>query len=379
MPTAIDASPAAENRLLDALLLHTHQEVSYRLARPAVSRNDPVTLELQESHFRNVLEAYRKAKELTPAERSTRRYLRHALRRSRLRQRPLAYRLVYQAASWLVNTAIGRRSNIVQHRKQIATYEKGVAVEQNVQLLGESLRSAGFGLVPEQTLQDRLKHQLPSFDIRYNDPNYPKTDFILHIKKLPGADAYYLAGFDALSTPTLKDVLSTLHNQGKKGSMESQPRMQFDRTNGYEFSAKEASNLVNGRPILKEVAGEAQWFRPGASLSAGEYRPEFDVQTALRELPIKEMKQPISRNNLVVALQEGAQREVTLQLSGGQEEKALISVAADARSVQLHSPEGRYLDLNDFANRLSVACQTHQQAQVRRLQPVQKKGRAKAL
>ena len=368
MPSPSDFISVNDNRLLDAMLLHTKQEVAYRMNNPAARRDDPVSRQLQLDHYRSVLDAFRKTKDLAPAERSTRRYLRHAIRRNKLRGRPLTYQLAYRSASWIVSTLLRRRSGVVRHRKELAAFEKGAAVEQNVHLLGDQLRRAGFNLVPEQALQQHLQHQLPRFDLRYSDPNHSKTDFVLHFKKLPGADAYFFAGFDAISRPTLQDVIKRNENN---------PKMAFSMIEGPAFTANEAAQLAAGRPIQKDVAGQPLWFRPNMPSPVGEHRPDFDLLRSVGELPIKEMKHAISRNNLLAALQSGEQREVTLQLPGGREEKALLSIAADLGGVQVHTKEGRYLDIADYTKRLTAAKLNQQQAQVRKLQPVQKNGRSR--
>lgn len=361
-------TPLVENRLLEAMVLHTKQEVDYRLNNPTARRNDPHAHQLQLDHYRSVLEAYRKTKDLTPEERATRRYLRHAIRRNKLKNRSVVYQFAYRSVSFITASALGRRRNIVQHRKQIAKYEKGAAIERNIQIIGNQLREAGFNLVPDHKLQENLKHQLPRFDVRYYDPNHPKTDFVLHFKKLPGADAYFFAGFDAIARPTLRDVLR---------QNEQNPRTAFSMVEGPTFSASEAAHLTNGRPVYKELAGGNFWYRTTAEGPLPVHRVDFDLTTSVSQLPIKELKDAVPRESLLAALQSGAQREVTIQLAQGREEKVLLSLAGDLSGVQLHSKEGRYLDINDYTQRLAVAKVSHQQAQVRKLKPAQSHGRSR--
>ena len=73
----------------------------------------------------------------------------------------------------------------------------------------------------------------------------------------------------------------------------------------------------------------------------------------------------------------GQCRSIVLQLDGGREEKAIVSVAADATRIQLHTLGGKYLDLADYTSRLSAAKEVRQVAEVRRLQPVQKAAKAR--
>jgi len=140
---------------------------------PAVYKGDDQSRQLEQEHYLNVFAAFRNRKDLTPVERSSLRYLRHALRRNRLSGRPLVYRLAYRLTSWIGSTMVGRRSAIIPHRRQILAMEKGTNVEQNVHQLSAQLRDTGFTLVPEQALQQRLQHQLPRFDLQYADPRKP--------------------------------------------------------------------------------------------------------------------------------------------------------------------------------------------------------------
>jgi len=357
-----------DNRLLDAMLLNTKQEVAYRMNNPAARKNDPQTRQLELDHYRSVLEAYRKRKDLTPEERSTRRYLRHAVRRNKLKGRPLTYQLAYRTASWVVNTLFRRRAGIVRHRKQVAAFEQGTAVEQNVHRLKDQLKEAGFNLVPDQALQQHLQHQLPRFDLRYAHPEHPTTDFILRFQKLAGADAYFFSGYEAIERPTLQDVIKRTDTSAK---------MTVSMTNGPVFTAWEAAHLAKGRPILKEVDGQSLWFRPNTPSPVGEHHPDFDLARAAAQLPIREMKDPGSRNRLLDALQRGGRQEVTLQFTGGWQEKAYLTVAPDLSGVQLHTKEGKYFDVDDYMRRFSLAKQTLEQAQKKKLQPVKKNGRSR--
>jgi len=363
------SEPTMDNRLLEALLLHTKQEVAYRVNNPAARKNDPQSRQLELDHYHSVLEAFRGRRNLTRAERSTRRYLRHAIRQNKLRGKPLLYQWAYRVTSWIVSVLLLRRSGIVRHRRELAGVEQGTAVQQNVHRLGNQLREAGFNQVPEQALQERLRHRLPRFDLRYADPEHPKTDFILHFQKLSGADAYFFAGFDAIDRATLQDVIKRT---------DTNPAMRFSMNDGPAFSAREAAHMAGGRPVLKEVDGQPLWFRSNGSSPQGEYRPGFDLARSAAQLPVREMKNPTTRDNLLAALRSGARREVTLQFAGGWEEKAYLSVAADLSGVQLHTKEGKYFDLDDYMRRFSLAKQSHEKAQNQKLQPVNKKSRSRA-
>lgn len=343
--------PADENRLYDALMLHSGQEVAYRINNPAARRNDPSSLLLREQHYQSILIAYGQRRELTPQERATRRFVAHEVRHLRLRRLPRLPRVLYRMASTIGNALVGRRANIRLHRAQVVGYEKAMAISQNTQTLTQQLQEAGFQLPLDGPLRSHLKHLLPTFALRYSDPNYPKTDFLLRFQRLPGADAYFFAGFDAVNRADLRHITV---------SPKQEPPL----------SAREAAQLVSGRPVLKTIDGQSHWYGMSTSANIAPLRSDLDLSTALSNLPIKEMAKPIAADNLVRALAAGGEREVTIALPNRREEKVLLRVASDARSLVFRQLDGRYLDIADYNGRLARAAEVKQQLDNRKLQPV---------
>ena len=90
-----------------------------------------------------------------------------------------------------------------------------------------------------------------NFHVRYIDLPNRTADFVLHFKKLPATDIYFLEKFDARSaiplTPKFKKTESCIEHS-------------FHTNEHPTFSAKEAASLVNGKAVCKEIDGKETWM-----------------------------------------------------------------------------------------------------------------------
>ena len=316
-------TPQAErNRVLEAVLLHAEQEAEHRVNNPAAKRNDPQALDLQRKHYQNIIAAYRTTKGLTPAERKTLRFVRHALRKIIALQNPgsLNAILYNRIINWLVNSLLGRQQNYGSHNKILAAYEKSTALEVNAAVLQQSMKEAGFRNHLEGPLKKMLAHNLPEFSLRYFDIQKPDTDYVLHFKKLPGTDAYYFEKFDATHRP---DLPSIIRNEPSPSTLT------FSITDKIAFNADEARQLAADRPVEKHISGESAWVIKADNSTAGLKLVRFDLERALDDWPIKELQSDISRQALINDLNAGRERQITMYLPGDREQTLQVSLGPD--------------------------------------------------
>ncbi|GAB3022887.1 hypothetical protein GCM10027051_29590 [Niabella terrae] len=219
------------------------------------------------------------------------------------------------------------------------------------------MKSAGFSLNIDNTLERMLKQNFPSFHLRYADPLHQKdTDFTIHFKKIPGSDLYYLQKFDAASHPSLKAVLK---------NDPATVRKTFSLDDKMLFSATEAASLVNGNDVCKMVEGKEQWVSlnttKGYNQENEHDQVKFNLDRALEQLPILEMNDPTKAIRLIESLKTGVDKEVTLQIDSHRI-KAVIAAAPHQKTVLLTDKNGQYLDIDklmkkgmsDMTRKLSV-------------------------
>lgn len=330
-----------ENRILNAVILHTEQEAQYRVDNPASHRKDPYNLNLQKKHYEAVLLESRNMKKLTPEERNALRYVRHEIRRLNAQLEPNLWKTILynDLINRMFNFLLGRQANYSNHGQILKSYEKATVLETNFTNIQKSMRDLGFQGNIEQILKKWMASNLSEFSLRHTEPNSPKTEFVLHFKKLPGTDAYYFNNFDAISRPTPESILKNDPNN---------PRMNFSIIGGIQFTAQEAAQLTNGRPIQKDVNGEKMWYTQDATSPNGLRQKSFDLEGALSEWKIKEMQNPSERKVLLNALTSGNQKPVTLLLPNGHEQKVYVKVAWNVDQLAFSNKEGQFVDAHNL-------------------------------
>ena len=144
-----------ENRILNAVILHTEQEAQYRVDNPASSRKDPYNLNLQKKHYEAILLESRQMKKLTSDEKSTLKYIRHEVRRLNAQLTPNLWKAILHTpfVNRIFNFLLGRQSNYSDHNQILKSYEKATVLETNYTNIQKSMRDLGFQVNIEQTLK----------------------------------------------------------------------------------------------------------------------------------------------------------------------------------------------------------------------------------
>lgn len=350
-------SPPPENRVTNALLLYTEQEAQLKISNPVGHAADRNGLGLKYEFYNSIVQTYKKG--TTSAEKLSLAYVKHEIAKIKAAMRPtfLNRALYNRPMNAVRNFMNGNNLWYGELNREMQTIQKDILFAHNLETLKASMKSAGFSLNMDNVLERMLKQNFPSFHIRYADPLHQKdTDFIIHFKKVPGSDLYYLQKFDAASHPSLKDVLKNDPAKVRKA---------FSLDDKIMFSATEAASLVNGKAVCKMVEGKEQWLSLNTTKGynqENEYNQvKFNLDRALEQLPIMEMNDTAKAIRLIESLKTGVNKEVTLQIDSHQV-KAVIAAAPHHKTVLLTGKNGQYVDINrlmqrgmsDMTRRLSV-------------------------
>jgi hypothetical protein len=322
---------------MDALLYYAEQEAAYKVQNPLTRKDDPAILQHLKGQYENILSAFRKTRGLSREERKTRAYLRHEVRRLRAKLQPTIFRSIVYArpVNWLLNTLLRRRANYRRHAQTVSAVGKSTLIEYNVAEIHQQMAKVGFTGQIESALKRLMNHNLPAFSVRHVQPDVPHTDFLLHFEKVPGRDVYHFKSFDALALPNIQSVLA---------NNPAAPTMNFFLNQGISFSANEAGNLANGRPVQKEGHGQTVWYMQDHSGTPSLQQRPFDVEQALTELKLKGPGDPSERAKLVSTLRAGGVGNVTFKHKDGQLENYRVKVGFNADRLIFMDADNKLVD-----------------------------------
>lgn len=330
--------------LLEGMQSLARSEGSQRALSPAIKRNDPEMLKVREDYYRQLL----KVRPRRRAERPTRRYIRHELRRIKAIQKPtllniiLFNRRVNRAFNWLR----GRQHNFATHEQQVFGLQQSISAAESAAQITDKIRSIGLNFQDEAFVKKNVAMGLDYFPVPLTEPGVKNAQIIAHVKRLEGTDAYYVERFDAISRPTLADVI-----RGADG-----PKVSFSMVEGVQFTAVEAGNLVNGRPIQKEVDGQMVWFTRDAGKTGGLSEPfQSTVLDSIRSYNLKETQDEVSLTKLKETLAAGGRAAVTHLLPGGETETMKVGVSPNGHVLYFYNSNDRVVDINDHQSRLHAA------------------------
>jgi len=316
--------------------MHTEQEDAHRIKYPASRKNDPANLAKTLHHYRQIVQRYRKQKQLLPEEKATLRYVRHEVRRLNAKLNPSLGKSVLhnKVVNWVFNSLLRRQGNYTRHNREFNSVTKAAAVQYNVQKLDQQLIEKGFNL-DKEPLTRHLTHELNEFTIRHTEPKYPNMDFILQFKKFPDTDAYYFAGFDAAKRANLQEMLDNRIDHR---------RHSYSNSNKLDFTAQDATNIGHNRPVMKTNNGNDTWFIPDLAQPAGFRHGTLQVEKELAVWPIKEMQSAGAKDALIAGLQAGNVRDITVTLPDKTQEQWKVAVRADGEGLTFADKDGRHID-----------------------------------
>jgi hypothetical protein len=350
------------DRVLDALLMQAEQEATQRTRNPTLRRDDPYLLGLRKAQYESIVDGYRNRNDLTREEKRGLTYVRTQLRSLNARLHPnLLNRIRYlRPVNWIFNWIRGRAALVDGYNSQLQDQDRRTVQEQNVQRLSEEMKKAGFKVPLEGPLKRAIAQDRPYFNLPYAASDDAKTDYVLHFKKLPGTDAYYLDNFDAATKPTPQEVL--------RGN--PIVRQNFSLIDDYALSAHEAAAIIRQIPVSRNIDGQEKWLITDA---LGERRwVDFNLQDALKKYPIKELRDPARKQALLAALHSGSSRDITFH-KNGQTHELRVEVDSWAEGLVFKDKNGNLIDADRIfqpnSNVQKVLSMAQEEAVVLQLHP----------
>lgn len=297
------------NRVADAIYLYAEQDAQLIISNPAGSRKSRDDIELKLRYYRDVLKKFRKKP--SPEEKKSLRFIRHEIGNMKARLKPNLLNRILRSkpGNAIRNFLRGNRKLVKSYNDAIKNVHRELIQEHNFDSLSTAMKKNGFNFQMEGTLKKMIAQDLPQFHVRYYDIHHPKTDFVLHFKKIPETDLYYFEKFDAVSRPTLDAILS---------NDPSCKRHTFSLSDNMRFTAGEAANLVNGKCVCKKVGNKENWVHLNSNSLSHQMNITtiaFNLEKALEKLPIKQKENSAQYQMLLQTLKAGNSKEATLMIN----------------------------------------------------------------
>jgi hypothetical protein len=289
------------NRIMDAVLLYTEQEIQYAVNNPGINHRDNHAIELKEQYYKDLLQHFNQ--KLTRPEKDARKFLKNEIRKLNVQRNPTLLNVLLNGrwSRWLRNYFTGKSNVIYNYKNTLNQYQNKIGMEYNLIRLSDAVKRCGFTQDISNTLQRMIAKGLPTFHIRYADIRNPGANYILHFKMIPGSAAYLFEKFEASLHP--KNQYST----------DSQTWYSFFPDAEISFTATEAAQLINGRSISKS---NNEWIVLDNTDKVQPFRLiQFNLEEALKKLPLQKMSL-VEYKNLINTLKSGNSKEVAINING---------------------------------------------------------------
>lgn len=216
--------------------------------------------------------------------------------------------------------------------------------QKNLDYLSDQVKYTGFGESLQAQLAENIKKQQPEFSLQHQQ-SFGKQQTVteLHFKKSPTSDMYF---FNSYQISLTKDENSPKMNQA----------FYIDKANN--ITLKEAFNLMNGRAVNKDLTTkEGLLYNAWVQLdlkntdAQGNYKLKqyhqnygYDLEKALKTLPIKELSVEQDKTRLIDSLRKGNLQSVTFS-ENGLEYKRLIEANPQFKSITVYDENAKRLRL----------------------------------
>ena len=229
-----------------------------------------------------------------------------------------------------------RRMLVVPVREQIVIRQNNKRTAENSQALHQQVQRAGFTdlltKIEEQIKQGQQQFSLP---VSYYLPNNERLDHQLSFVK-GNSGLYQFEGYK-----------TTLYNESKPNEKRQQ---YFNLRNEYNVNATEAYNLLSGRSIHREQTWIQLDFNDkdqNGNFRVKQFHSDYgyNLETALQQLPLKELLNKDETDKLQDALKNGSRISVSF-LKDGKEQQFYIEANPQFKSVNIYDEHSRKLTLN---------------------------------
>jgi hypothetical protein len=224
--------------------------------------------------------------------------------------------------------------DLKQVNKYSITNQSFIMNEQNLKYLKDNIKYLGFGdkLYPE--LQKNMEQGFPEFQLKtQTEFNKDKIEAALYFKKSDQTDMYFFNRYNATVEKANNETLSQTIYLNK----------------GQGITMKEAYNLLNGRSVHKELANkEGQKYQAWVQLdfkqtdNNGNFKIKqfhqnfgYELEKALANHPIKELKNDDEKKRLIESLQKGNRQSITF-IQNGNEQRMFIEANPQFKSVNVY-------------------------------------------
>ncbi|AGA80298.1 hypothetical protein [Echinicola vietnamensis] len=240
--------------------------------------------------------------------------------------------------------------------------------KENLEVLKERLKYAGFGEELNKELEKQMKQGKKEFQLGHSVTIEDKqVDFKLNFRKSDKMDRYFFNSFDAeLHKPNGSKMSNTFYQN-------------------QHISAKEAFNLLEWRPVYKTLFNkEGERYNAWLQLDLAEKNEKgqhpmlqyhdrygFDLEKSLKTLPIVEMEGMDQKDRLLYSLKKGNLHEVNI---AGKEGSFLIAANPQYKSISVYDETGKRLNLKDL--RQEIKENLEQGMGKKKDTPKQEKGKA---
>jgi len=220
--------------------------------------------------------------------------------------------------------------------------------ENNLKALKNQVMYTGFGETLAFQIQDNVEKNKPEFQIKYSHEfGRDKVDAILNFKQSEQGNYF----FNSYDLSVSKDgQLSPIQN-----FRVNRPEKVVHKLEGAEdkieyvnstITLKEAYNMMEGRSVLKDFVNQqsekyAKWlildFKNTDDKGNFTIRklPEYDLESQLAVMPIKELLNSESKEQLIESLQKGNRQTITI-LKGDTELRWSVEANALFKAVKFY-------------------------------------------
>jgi hypothetical protein len=209
--------------------------------------------------------------------------------------------------------------------------------EQNFLYLKDNLKYLGFGEHLNETLANNLKQGAAEFFMTYKtEINKKPFEATLYFRRSDASDLYFLNSYTA----------SLQRNNGEK------LEQSFYLNNGKGVTAKEAYNLLEGRPVFKELSnknGEKYhaWLqinfqirdkRDNYEVKQYHQKYGYDLRAAVSRFAVSELKDTEKEKALLHSLEKGNIQSVTIEKDGFTH-KMILEANPQYKTVNLYDAD----------------------------------------
>ncbi|HEY0895396.1 MAG TPA: hypothetical protein VGE15_02480 [Sphingobacteriaceae bacterium] len=224
----------------------------------------------------------------------------------------------------------------------------------NLEYLKDSLKYFGFGEELNGALEKAIMAQPSEFQLRAGGQHFKnRMEYTLNFKKSNQSEMYFFNSYRA-----------TLHNENP----EMDRGQTFYISKGSGVTAKEAFNLLEGRSVFKQLVNKEgvkyqAWLNLdyNAPDEHGDFKVRqfneqygYDLDKTLGAYPIKELKDPEQKKQLLASLEKGNLQLVHFEREG-REGKFYIEARPQYKTInvydqKLHAVRRQSLQESDSSN-----------------------------